>query len=452
MTTRMHDNSAFSEHIVDLVLDYSKRRLLAEDIPIDRGSTERELQRLAGKTITAEGIGTARALGLFEHVLAPACVTTEHPRNLAFIPSAPTKAAAAFDVVVSASSIFGGSWKEASGVVHAENETLAWLAKEFGFPETAGGVFVQGGTVGNLSALVAAREKAQRKNPNFTGRWKIICSKEAHSSIKSACHVMGAEAVLVAGDKNGKLRGDAVREALTEHGEAVCAVVATGGATNFGIVDAINEVAALKSEFDFWLHVDGAYGLAAALTDIRRDKFAGLEHADSAIVDPHKWLFSPYDACALIYRDPEEGRRAHTQKAEYLDVLTETVEFNPSDYAIQLTRRARGLPTWFSLAVYGTDAYREAISHSIELADRAAAEIKQRKELELVREPELSVVVFKRRGWKQEDYDRWSDELLADEVGFVVPSSFNGEPVLRFALINPRTTFEDLLLILDRLK
>ncbi|RAF64157.1 aspartate aminotransferase family protein, partial [Burkholderia multivorans] len=134
-------------------------------------------------------------------------------------------------------------------------------------------------------------------------------------------------------DDDGILRPDGVRAALEEHGDAVIAVVATSGTTNFGTIDDIAGIAALKKEFDFWLHIDGAYGLAAMLSPLAKHKFAGVEDADSVIVDPHKWLFAPFDACALIYRDPRNGRRAHTQHAEYLDTLTESDEWSPSDYA-----------------------------------------------------------------------------------------------------------------------
>ena len=451
--TRMHEVSSETTRLVDLVLDYSRRRMLSSDTPLDKPSTEAELTRLAGRTIDERGIGAGRALSLFEHVLAPACITTDHPQYLSFIPTAPTKAAIAFDLVVSASALYGGSWLEGAGAVYAENEVLAWLANEFGLPVTAGGVFVQGGTLGNLSALVAAREHARatlrEAGTDAPGRWRVVCSAEAHSSIASAARVMDVDVVPVAPGEDGMLRGDAVRAALEEHGASVFAVVATSGSTNFGIVDDIASIAALKDEHDFWLHVDGAYGLAAMLSPLARDRFAGVERADSVIVDPHKWLFAPFDACALIYRDPETGRRAHTQHAEYLDTLTETSEWSPSDYAAHLTRRPRGLPLWFSLATHGAAAYRDAITHSLQLAQDIAREISSREGLRLVREPQLSVVVFEREGWTKADYDRWSARLLDEQRAFVTPSSHAGRTNTRFAIVNPTTTFEQLVAILD---
>nr|WP_201471155.1 pyridoxal-dependent decarboxylase [Microbacterium hydrocarbonoxydans] len=450
---RMHAASPESTAIVDAVLDYSRRRMLAADVPLDKPQSPAELTRLVGTTITDAGLGSQRALSVFEHILAPACLTTSHPSYLSFIPTAPTIASIAFDLVVSASGLYGGSWLEGAGAVHAENEVLSFLASEFGLPDTAGGVFVQGGTIGNLSALVAAREAAKTRlladGKELPRRWKIVCSVEAHSSNKSAAKVMDADVLLVPAGDDGVLRADAVREALVEHGDEICAVVATGGSTNFGIVDDIAGIAALKDELDFWLHIDGAYGLTAMLAPEARHVFAGVERADSVIVDPHKWLFAPFDCCALIYRDPDAGRRAHTQHAEYLDTLTDAGDFSPSDYSIQLTRRPRGLPLWFSLATYGVTAYREAVSATLALTQRIAAEITARPELRLVRDPQLSVVVFERDGWQREDYDRWSDELLDSQRAFVVPSSHRGRPNTRFAILNPLTTFDDLVGILD---
>src|SRR6476659_2690694 len=196
---QMHALSEQTRSTVDDILDYARRRAVYEDIPLDKPLTPRDLSRLASGSITASGIGARRATALFENFLAPACVTTDHPGYLSFIPSAPTKAAIAFDLVVSASSVYGGSWMEGSGAVFAENEVLHWLAAEFGLPQGAGGVFMQGGTIGNLSALVAARDAARRRNRDAgradPARWAVVCSAEAHSSIKSAAAVMDVDVI-----------------------------------------------------------------------------------------------------------------------------------------------------------------------------------------------------------------------------------------------------------------
>jgi L-2,4-diaminobutyrate decarboxylase len=262
--------------------------------------------------------------------------------------------------------------------------------------------------------------------------------------------VMDAEMVGVHVDEKWRLTGDRLREVLLAHGpETFFAVVATSGTTNFGIIDDLASVAEVCHEFGIWFHVDGAYGGAGLAAPSVRHRYQGIELADSFIVDPHKWLFAPFDCCALIYREPAWARAAHTQKASYLDVLTEAPEWNPTDYAVGLTRRARGLPFWFSLATHGTRAYTEAIERTLEVTRFATKEIHRRDYLEVVREPDLSVVVFRRLGWTPQQYQEWSDRLLADEFAFVVPTSHDGETLTRFAIVNPNTSEDDITAILD---
>ena len=207
----------------------------------------------------------------------------------------------------------------------------------------------------------------------------------------------------------------------------------------------------MNNEKDIWLHVDGAYGLAALCAPSVRNLFDGIEHADSLIVDPHKWLFAPFDACALIYRNPSIAKKAHTQHASYLDALEEDHEWNPADYSIGLTRRARGLPFWFSLASNGSQAYTLAVEKTLAITKLAALEINKHPNLELLMEPVLSIIAFKRIGWAKADYDQWSKKLLADQMGFVTPSSHEGNPILRFAIVNPWTTLDDIKSILETL-
>jgi L-2,4-diaminobutyrate decarboxylase len=446
----MHRVNDATEELRKRVFEYANTRLNYDPPPLDNTETAENLLQAAGQTITDAGLG-AKALDVFADVLAPATISTDHPGYLSFIPCAPTEASKLFDLVVSASGIYGGSWMEGAGAVFAENQVLSWLAKEAGLPKTAGGIFVQGGTLGNLSALVAARDHARRSGKSAT-RWKIACSAEAHSSLKTAAMVMDVELIKVPADEHGKLGAKALRETLKDNYDGLFAIVATGGTTNFGIVDHLDEVAAVAKELGVWFHVDGAYGLAGMLSHFTRPLFNGLEHADSFIVDPHKWLFAPFDACALVYRDPEIGRLAHTQHGEYLDTLTNSGEFNPSDYAINLTRRPRGLPLWFSLATHGIDAYREAVTKNIEMAHYASRQVRMRDYLELVREPELSVVVFERIGWSLEQYEEWSKRLLAENIAFVVPSSHQGRPNARFAIVNPLTSEELINEILDTME
>ncbi|GAA3631956.1 aminotransferase class V-fold PLP-dependent enzyme [Kineosporia mesophila] len=451
----MHRYDAGTEVLAEAVMSYSRQRMSYQDVPLDAPLTAAQLRARAGQTITPQGLGGEKALRLFGDVLAQACISTDHPRYLSFIPCAPTKAATLFDLVVSASGLYAGTWMEGSGAVYAENQALAWLAGLAGLPETAGGVFVPGGTTGNLSALVAARYQARLDRKEHPRRWAVAGTANAHSSIVSACDVMDVDFIGVPVGEDGRLTGTALREALEKSGhDGVFAVVATAGTTNLGIVDDLESVGAVCEELGLWFHVDGAYGLAGLAAPSVRHRFSGIERADSFVVDPHKWLFAPFDCCALIYRDPTVARAAHTQRAGYLDVVTDGAahdEINPSDYAVGLTRRARGLPFWFSLATHGTQAYTDAVERTLSVARYATERIRHSDVLELLHEPELSVVAFRRQGWTPQDYRAWSDRLLADDIGFVVSTTHAGETVTRLAVVNPETSEADIDAILDSL-
>ena len=460
----MHRHDPSIARLADQALAYSLDRIRMDPVPLDAPRPYDELLAAVGETITADGIGGQRALQLFTEGLAPACISVDHPRFLAFVPGAPTEASVIFDMVVSASGIYTGSWLEGAGAAFAENQALRWLADLADFPVSAGGVFVSGGTAGNLSALIAARHRwrLRARGRHDRTRGIMIASSGAHSSVKQAAHAMDADVVAAPTDARGRLNAGALESVLRtmspQDRDRVFAVVATGGTTNLGVVDDLDGISRVTSREDVWFHVDGAYGLAALCAPSVRHLFDGIERADSFIVDPHKWLFAPYDSCALVYRNIHDGRRAHTQHAEYLDVLHGGEaeegpwhEMNPADVAHHLSRRARGLPLWFSLATHGTRAYSEAMETTLRVTREAAEAIRSRPDLELLLEPDLSILVFRRRGWTPEQYQRWSDDQLSTGRSFVVPTSWNGETVLRFCIVNPRTTMADINDILDSL-
>ncbi len=449
----MHEYNADMAELAEKIFDFARKRIALDPIPLGTTRTEEELAAACGPTITAEGIGGDAALRVFIDVLHDASLSVDFTRYLAFVPAAPTESSVLFDLVVGACSIYGGSWLEGAGAIHAENEALRWLADLAGLPETAGGVFVPGGTVGNLSALVAARgQAAERAGGSRPDRWVFLASSQSHSSVKAATDVMDADIVAVPVGDDLRMTGSAVAEVLDQHGRAVAGVVATSGTTNVGLIDDLRGIGTVCRERDVWFHVDGAYGGAALVAPSARHLFDGLELADSFIVDPHKWLFAPFDCCALLYRDPEYARRVHAQHAGYLEFLRQWGDWNPSDYAIHLTRRARGLPFWFSLAAHGTDRYGAAVKRTLDVAAAAADLIRDAEHLELAHEPSLSVVVFRRLGWDADDYTRWSVETMRSGAAFVLPSRYLGEPVFRFCFVNPLTTVADVELIVDALR
>src|SRR5215218_2114895 len=374
----MHSLTNETELLARQVLELVLARQRQDPWPLGGTATAEELTQRVGPTITPAGLGGSEALRRWVEELAPATVAADHPRYLAFIPHAPTEVSVLFDLLVGASGIYAGSWLEAAGAVYAENEALRWLADLAGLPAEAGGTFVPGGTLGNLSALHAARQAALvRRGGVRPARWKIATSAEAHSSVAQAARVLDVDLIDVPVGANHRLTGTQLRATLDgEADDGLFAVVASAGATNLGVIDDLPSLAAVCRERGLWLHVDGAYGLAALAAPRMRPAFAGMELADSFIVDPHKWLFAPYDCCALLYRNPEQARAAHSQQASYLDQVDRR-EWNPSDLAVHLTRRPRGLPLWFSLAVHGTDRYRDAVERSLHTSRVVAEAVRE---------------------------------------------------------------------------
>lgn len=449
---RMH---RVDEDLVSLILGYVNERLAIPETPVD-GLGDRAAIEAAMEGLVGEGPRNPRdVLDVYVNYLADTVLSADSPRFFAFIPAAPTKAALLFDMVVSAASLQGCSWLEAAGAVMAENQALRVLADIAGLPASAGGVFVSGGSAGNLSALVVARDTARRQRAERglpDERLAVVVSDQAHSSIANALNIAWLDAIVVPTISGRMTRSD-IDAALAEDDlSRVVAIVGTAGTTNAGIIDDLDAAASVAAEHGWWFHVDGAYGGAGMLDDRVRDLYLGIERADSLVMDPHKWWFAPFDSAALLYRDPHLAKAVHTQDASYLDVIHETdAELNPSDLAYHLTRRARGMALWFSLAVNGLQAYRDAVRAGNDMAAYAAQRIRESDQLELIGEPTLSVVLFRRHGWTAQDYAQWGERLLQAQVAFVTPSGWRGETVGRLAFLHPATTREMVDEVLDSL-
>jgi glutamate/tyrosine decarboxylase-like PLP-dependent enzyme len=455
----MHGVDRVTEQMIRSVLAYAENRLRLDPVPLDMGSRDpADLEFVLGGLIGEDGHDPDQVLGAYASTIAPAVISSDSPRFLGFIPAAPTKAALLFDMLVSCASIQGISWLEAAGAIHAENQVLALIAARACLPEQAGGCFVSGGSAANLSALAVAREMAKRRAAQAGSggerrRWRALVGVDAHSSVSNTLRLLEMDALVVTTGSH-RLTGEAAAAAVRSDPDpsSIAVVVATAGTTNAGIVDDLAGLAEVAAGLGAWFHVDGAYGGAGLFAPSVRDRYAGIERADSFVVDPHKWLFAPFDCAALLYRDPSLARSVHSQQASYLDVIHDRVgEWNPTDYAYHLSRRARGLPLWFSLCVHGTRAYGEAIESAITLARQAAREIDSRDYLELIMPPDLSVVLFRRVGWDKADYQRWAAELMREQIAFLPPSAWEGQTVARFAFLHPHTTMDLVVGALDRM-
>ena len=440
----MHE---FDPRTTELVFAYLRERLSLKETPLDFPGENTQIQSALTGLISPEGNSLESVLKLYDEVLSRSVISGDSPRFFAFIPTAPTKASLLFDMVVSAASLQGISWLEAAGAVAAENQVLQWMADSAGLPKSAGGTFVSGGSAANLAALTVARDIGRKNlttgNPRPPVR--IAMSKQAHSSIGNSLSILDVEPFIIETEtpRFTALDFEKALQNVLPSDPPIVAVVTTAGTTNAGVVDDLAGIGKLAKQHNMWFHVDAAYGGAALLAPSVNEIFSGIELADSITMDPHKWWFAPFDVAAIIYRNPALAKAVHTQDASYLDVLhTSDSGWNPTDYAYHLTRRARGLPLWFSVVVNGTNAYQDAVEAAMTLTREVTDIIKQSPDLELVIDPTLSVILWRRKGWRKEDYVKMQDRLLEKQIAFVTPTSWFGETVGRFAFIHPNTTVE----------
>ena len=429
--------------VIDRIVDHLET--LDAQPPVVVGEAAALRSALGGPASEAPGDPDAALDRLFDEVL-PWASRSIHPRFFARIGSPSNYISALADAVASGFNLLGTSWVAASGPSTVELTVIEWLRSWCGMPAGTEGLLVSGGSVASLTALVAAREA----RGGVGG--VVYLSDQAHASILRDLKVMGEREVRVLpSDASFRLPVEAVASAVAADraaGRTPFAVVANAGTTNTGAVDPLPELADLCSAEGVWFHVDGAYGAAAALCDPGREALAGMGRADSLTIDPHKWLFQPYEAGAVLIRDPGLLERTFTLSGEYLrDTFGGEVNFR--DRGIQLTRGVRALKLWLSVEVFGLAAFRDAVAHGIALAEHAEAVLRSRPGWEIVTPAQLGIVCFAREGG---DESQISAATVSD--GYAAPSTtvLRGRTVLRFCTINPRTTFEDIETTIERME
>ena len=386
---------------------------------------------------------------------------TNHPRFFAFIPGPSNFVGVMADALAAGFNGINALWIESSGTSALELVVVDWLRVLCGFPQTAGGLFVSGGSVANLTALAVAREvKLENRVEGAT----VYCSDQVHGSLRKALKVLGftpqqLQRIPVNADFEVDL------EALTgqiavdkESGLSPFCVIANAGTTNTGAVDPLDRLADLCDQQSLWLHVDGAYGAAAVLTQEGKTLLAGLERADSIAIDPHKWLFQPFEAGVVLVRQARWLKNTFGARHEYMrdSEMLDTEQVNFCDYGIQLTRAVRALKLWMTIKVFGLENMRKAIQRGMDYARRVQAMLERAGCFEVISPARLGIVVFRYATQDPARSDKVNSAIVAAciEEGFTFPSSteLKGRTVLRMCTINPRTTVEDLQATVDALK
>jgi aromatic-L-amino-acid decarboxylase len=434
---------------VDLLVDWLER----ETPPLQRAAPAEMRRRLEGPP-PEEPQPFERILEGLERDVLPFASRDGHPGFFGFVPFAGTWPGALGDLIASACNLYVGSWMESAGPSQIELEVLGWFKDWIGYPKDAAGSLVSGGSAGNLTALACAREAVAGP---MRDDLVLYVSDQGHSSVARAARILGFRPeqvrVLPSDDAFRLAPGtlSAAMEADTARGLTPFVVAAQGGTTNTGAVDPLPELAEICRRRGVWLHVDAAYGGFAVLAD--RDLLAGLEQADSVALDPHKWLYQPFECGCLLVRDGSALRSAFEILPDYLrDARADAEEVNFSDLGLQLTRSARALKLWVSLRFFGIDAFRAAIRRSLEVAALAASRVEESETLELAAPPSLGVVCFRRRDLDEEGNAGLATALERSGAGLVSSTRLHGRFALRLCVLNHQSAAEDVERVLSFLE
>lgn len=420
----------------------------------DQPAVDDSMRALLRAALPETPIDAIEALDDADHVLDKS-LSQPRPRYFAFVGSSGLEMGVLADVLAACHDINLAVYSGAASLV--EDLALNWIADFIGFPGR-GGAFTSGGMLSNLTALTAAREHAL-PGARFNGvtvPTALYISRDAHSSVDRAAEVLGLGSRSIRDiplDAERRMDVPALRaavEADVAAGITPIAIVANAGTTLAGAVDPISEIAAIAREHGIWLHVDGAYGMPAAATALARDQFAGLDMVDSITIDAHKWLFLPKPCGVLLIHNQEALRTAFSHDATYIpkEESEEMEMLNPVDWTLEYSRPLRALKVWLAFRTYGASAFRDAITRNIEQARLCAQLVRQTPTLELLLDPQLSVVLFRRIPTRPGiDVNAHNRALLRaiqnDGRVYVSGAVVDGASYLRSCFVNYRTRNED---------
>ena len=414
----------------------------------DRASLERALR----EPLPEQGSDPAAVLDKLQQHVFTNMLHVDHPRFFAFVPGPSNYVGALADALVAGFNPFVGTWLGGSGPAEVELVTIDWMREMCGLPETAGGLFLSGGSMANLTALAVARDTRRAVN----GR--IYYSDQTHSSIDRALRVLGfgdRHICRIPADDNYRLPLERLQSTVAEDraaGREPFCVVANAGTTNTGAVDPFPELAAFCREQNLWLHADGAYGAAAMLCERGRAVLAGLELVDSLSLDPHKWLFQPFEIGCVLLRDRNLLRDVFRTLPDYLrDAHRLREEVNFCDYGIQLTRSFRALKLWMSLKIFGAAAFRAAMEWGFGLSELAEHRLRQSGRWEILSPAQMAIVAFRHAGDDALN-QRIAAEMKANGYAMMSTTTLRGRIALRLCTINPRTTEADIIGVIERME
>ncbi len=441
--------------VADLVADHLAT---LRDQPVQRSLTRADANRVIASPAPEVGRSFDELLEFLDERISPYHAREPHPRFLAYIPSCPTFPAVLGDWIATGFNFFAGVWSVAAGPNALELQVLDWFRTWVGMPAGTSGLLTSGGSAATLTAVVAARHAAVGEDATRLPRLVMYTSDQAHSSVPRAAWIAGvprAQVRLVPTDDRFRMRSDALHTAMRRDRDAGLLpflVVGTAGSTSTGAVDPLHEIADICDADRAWLHVDAAYAGFAALTTRGRDALAGIERAHTLTLDPHKWLFVPFECGCLLAREPRTLAAAFRIYPEYLkDVESAGEEVNFADYGEQLTRYSRALKVWLSVSYFGLGAIRAAIERAMDLAALAERLLRETPGIEITSPARFGIVCFRARPRGVDDaraLDALNERVNArvnETAGFLISSTrIAGGLSLRACVLGYRATEDDI--------
>lgn len=434
--------------------------------PVYTTLTRNDAERLVAGPAPERGTDFEELLGVLRSSVFANSALEPHPGFLAYVPSCPTFPAILGDWLATGYNSFGGAWSVAAGPNAVELTVLDWFRTWLGMPAGSSGLLTSGGSAANVTAMVAARHAAVRDEPGRLERLTLYTSAQAHSSVIRAAWIAGVSRANIRSipvDSGYRMRTDLLLSAIEqdlERGLLPFSVVASAGTTNTGSVDPLHEIADLAGGFGLWFHVDAAYGGFAVLTDRGRALLEGIERADSVTLDPHKWLFVPFECGCLLAREPRRLVDAFRILPEYLrDVENRGEEVNFADYGEQLTRYTRAFKVWVSVNYFGLGALRSAIDTGINLARHAETLMQADPLFEILSPARMGIVCFRVRPPGVTDpaeLDRINEavnqEVVARGQHFISSTRLDGRFSLRICVLGFRTRKSDIEALVESLR
>ena len=441
----------FGYQVIDDLIDYYETRA---DRPVAGALDHAALDAILTEPLPREGMPWRDVLAQFQRQVVDTTNHVDHPRFFAYIPLANNFASVMADALAAGYNIFNAVWLQGPGAAQVERLTVDWLRQILGLPTEAGGTFVSGGSMANLTGLAVAREIQLQGDMRHAVAY---CSDQIHFAISRGLRVLGfapEQLRKIASDGDYRLSIARLREAIEEDraaGKRPFCIIASAGTTNTGAVDPLDALADYCQQEGLWLHVDGAYGAPAMLTEKGRNALKGLERVDSLALDAHKWLFQPVECGIVLVRDRRWLPITFKETSEILkDMQSEGEELNFMYQGIQLTRQFRALKLWMSFKVFGLDAISQAIAAGFENAESAERLLREAGCWEIVTPAQMAIVTFRYKPASGDERlaNRVTNDLvgrlLADGFAFASGTQLREKTVMRMCANNPRTTPADL--------